>query len=151
MKNKSKEEKQIDLAINRSHKEAGHNAYFGNGFKAGIEYQKNLIIDVDKRNHDLERFWNTRETGSRSIIKAKPRTSEDRIKAIKDFAIKQADKVLESENESELSKLYANHGSKNYIHIDVVRPDKDKKSNTINKIANTLGRLVNTNVLAKDS
>jgi hypothetical protein len=31
-------EEQIEKALNEAYKKAGHNAYFGNGFKAGVDF-----------------------------------------------------------------------------------------------------------------
>jgi len=93
MKEKSKKEKQIDLAIEKARREERRQSRFyissfdyGKGFRAGIDYQKKLVND---------------EENPKSIIKS-----------IKDFARKHADKVLENEKQ----QIY------NHIHVDIKDP-----------------------------
>lgn len=36
-------DEQMQEAINKAYKEAGHNAYFANGFEAGVKFAQNLL------------------------------------------------------------------------------------------------------------
>jgi len=52
-------EEQIQKGLDKAYKEAGHNAYFGNGFKAGIEFAMqgqslpidNVVGSSSSKNH----------------------------------------------------------------------------------------------------
>lgn len=44
-------EEQIKEGMNKAYKEAGHNAYFGNGFYAGIEF---IIKQINDSKSDID-------------------------------------------------------------------------------------------------
>ena len=47
-------DKQIEIALDEAYKKAGHNAYFGNGFRAGVEFGVNEFKEFVIR--ELEEF-----------------------------------------------------------------------------------------------
>ncbi len=54
---------QIKAGLNEAYKKAGHNAYFGNGFHAGVEFALNkvsntdLLICIKEYKHYFECNW----------------------------------------------------------------------------------------------
>lgn len=46
-------QKEIDAALDKAYKKAGHNAYFGNGFHAGVMFALELIKEKEDQDKQI--------------------------------------------------------------------------------------------------
>lgn len=60
-------EAEYKVALDKAYKEAGHNAYFGNGFKAGFDYASQQTAELQREVEELKgvltKFINSTYTG----------------------------------------------------------------------------------------